>query len=959
MAAILAVAGLCGGDAAAGFYPFGDTARSVSDLGNQYVPFYAYFWDVLHGQARGDLFVNWASGFGSSYLPDAFYYLVSPFSLIAAMFPRDRIDLAVYVITVAKIAVAAAVMAWYLRGLPGRGRLRSGLAAVFGAAYALCGWTVTDAAYNPMWLDGLIAFPLLCLAVEWTIARRHPLLATVCVAYAWTSNFYTAYFATIGAAAVLIIRLTAEQRPATEPTHAPAPRVVSHLRTSGRALLHTALGVGLAAPIVLVVYQGAKDAWPVDPRPFVPVQAGPLLGRLLPGSYQFNSPALFVGTFALFAALTLPFNPAVPRRARAVWTATIALVLASTLWEPAVHLWYASTNPNGSYYRQAFVLCGLLVMAGRRSFAAGLPRPYALLGAAAVLGAVIWAASGQAYATAEMVRWSLITVIAGIVLYRAHTLVRGPHAHRHAATVLLALLAAVQTVEAAANVAYVELRRAAFLDDHETSGAWRDDLRAAVRAADRWPAYRTDPGESRMTANDPQLVGGEGAEYYSSMTSAVFVDALAHLGFGWTSRGRAPRSMDNPVTDAVLGVGARAHSRQGESGRHEVSLTYRQAAPLVTVRPGASPTFTVSPYRNQELLLGAQVYELPDTSYLTEDETELSPAPDGSLTTTPDPLPTASYPYALRATCRPGEQVYLHAPEFSGVATLAGDDPVPFSGVAGQSRAPVQLLGVAPPGGKLKIKLRPRHTGRVPAGAVACLDPTRLTRAVDHLRATAPTAVRVTGHTVAATLPPGATGTAVIAAPAIQGWTCSLDHARPRRPGRYLGLLAVPLTGTATTLTCSFTPPGLKPGLLIAGVALVAIGTLYGVRPLLRRRRRTRPGPAGSRGGALALEDADPGDRERQVHQGERAAHHVRHADRDDRHPGERAEEDGGRPPTGDARPGETDAQREQAQEGEDLGAAPQGHERRGVHGVGDPRRDVDRELLRGDHPPPVVAHGP
>ncbi|WP_214415286.1 YfhO family protein [Sphaerisporangium fuscum] len=833
VAMALVVAGMCAGDARAGFFPFGAATRGVSDLGNQYVPFYAYLWDVLHGQARGDLFVNWASGLGSSYLPDLFYYLAGPFSLLVGAFRRDQVDLAVYVITVAKIACGAGAMAWYLRSLPSRTRPRSGLAAVFGAAYGLCGWAVTDATYNPMWLDGLIAFPLLCLSVEWALARRRPVLGTLCVAFAWACDFYTAYFAVIGAAALLVIRLAAEPSSWRD-----------RLGACGRVALRTAVGTGLAAPAFLVVYFAAQDAWPVAPRPFHPLHAVPLAGRLLPGSYQFNSPALFVGTFALFAALTLPFNRALPVRVRVAWTAVVAAVLASMLWAPAVRVWYAFTSPNGSAYREAFVLCGLLVAAGWTSFSRGVPRPPALAAAGVLLGGTVWAASRWRFATPEMTRWVAICAVAGAVLYGLLTLarrLRGRRLRYGLSVALLAALAAVQTAEAAANVAQVDVKRLAHLDDYPAWGPWHQRLRTVVTSADGWPSYRTDPGERRVSANDPQLVGGEGAAYYSSMTSTVLVDMLYHLGFGWTSRGRAPRSLDNPVTDAVLAIGARARTvvPLGFTGDTPlVTLSRALAAPLVTVRPPspAPPAYGPSPFRNQELLLGAQVYDLPEIRYERDTGAELQGDRHGGLWTVPDAIPSPSYPYVLRADCRPGEQVYFNAPEFSGMVTLAGNDPVSFELRTRHNRAPVERLGTVPATGRLKVKLRPHLPGRVPGHAIGCLDTTRLDAAVRSLRAAGATAVHVSGHTVSATLPAGGTGTAVLAIPAIRGWTCSLGGGDRRPPERFLGLLAVPLDGRATSLTCSFTPPGLGAGLAVAGASLLA-----GLASLLLSRRRGRP----------------------------------------------------------------------------------------------------------------------
>ncbi|WP_140160819.1 YfhO family protein, partial [Streptomyces fradiae] len=203
-AALLAVAAVCAGDAAARTFPFGARTRAVNDLGNQFVPFHAHLWDLLHGRAGGGVLLNWRSGYGTSLLPDLGTYLTSPFALLVAVFPRERIDLAVYVVTALKPGAAAAAMAVVL--LRQRRGPRWG-AAVLGAAYALCGWAVVEAAYNPMWLDGLIAFPLLCLVVEWVREGRRTALGPVVVALCWAANFYTAYMATLGAGLVLLVRI--------------------------------------------------------------------------------------------------------------------------------------------------------------------------------------------------------------------------------------------------------------------------------------------------------------------------------------------------------------------------------------------------------------------------------------------------------------------------------------------------------------------------------------------------------------------------------------------------------------------------------------------------------------------------------------------------------------------------------------------------------------------------------
>jgi uncharacterized membrane protein YfhO len=228
LAATISVVVLCAADALARSYPFGPRTRNVNDLGNQYVPFHAHLWDLLHGRGTGGLLVNWQSGFGASFLPDLGTYLTSPFALLVAVFPRDEIDLAVYVITVLKIACAGAAMAWLLL------RLRPGrwwAAGLLGASYALCGWTVATASYNLMWLDGLIALPLLCLVGEWVLTGRRPFLGALVVTAAWIANFYTAYMATLAAALVFLLRLWLADLPRRR-----------RLIAAGRAVLTFALG---------------------------------------------------------------------------------------------------------------------------------------------------------------------------------------------------------------------------------------------------------------------------------------------------------------------------------------------------------------------------------------------------------------------------------------------------------------------------------------------------------------------------------------------------------------------------------------------------------------------------------------------------------------------------------------------------------------------------------------------
>ncbi|WP_153814824.1 YfhO family protein [Streptomyces sp. SUK 48] len=825
LAALVAGVALCAGDLLAGNYPFGSRTRSVNDLGNQYVPLHAHLWDLLHGRADGGLLVNWQSGYGSSFLPDFGTYLSSPFAPLVALFPRDRIDLAVYVITVLKIAAAAAAMAWLLL------RLRPGrwwAAGLLGASYALCGWTLA-ADYNPMWLDGLIALPLLCLVGEWALAGRRRVLGVLIVTLAWSANFYTAYMATLGAALVLLVRLLLA-----------APPRRRALAAAGRAVLTVLLGTGLAAPLLAVVYLGTRHAYPGRLAAFHPVPAGNLLARLLPATYDYSSPALYVGTTALLLALALPFHRAVPGRVRAGWTALVLLVALSLQWAPTSLAWHAFAVPQGSSYRQSFVLCGLLVIAAWHALAYGPPGLSALGAAAALLALIVTAATGTHLIHAHT--WPVLLLgvagaLTGLLLLR-----RSGERGRLAVLAVLVLFGA-QAGESAAGAAVASGLRLKHLDDYAPWGERQRLEAAAIARADGWPRYRTDPGREQTVANDPLAVGGQGAAYYSSLTSDVLTRTLTALGGGWTSGGRGVQSLDNAVTDVLFSVGARVHSPPDPHQTHQPAdtaaptVTRRDVPPLVTVRthPDAAP-FGSSPYRNQELLLGSRVYTVPRITVRGDDG---APAPGrrvGSGTAQAGP--------AIGARCPAGTQVYLAAPQFSGTARLAGgtESAAPFHYDRGRALAAMEPLGRAPASGRVRIDLVPDRPGRIPPGAVGCLDTARLSAAAARLKAGGATSVTVSDGTVRAQLPPGSRGLAVLAAPRIAGWRCAAGDG-PARPARqYHGLIAVPLDGTETSLTCTFHPPGCRLGTAV-GLASLAALLLLTAATAVRRRRVPTPAP--------------------------------------------------------------------------------------------------------------------
>ncbi len=773
-------------------YPFGDGPRSTNDLGQQVIPMYAHYRDILTGQGVGDLFFNWSSGYGVPFLGDFMAYVGSTLSWMTVLFPRDRIDLVLFLVDVLAIGLAAGAMTTYLRWL------RPGpvwLAVIAGVSYGACGWAIDDAAYMSVWLNGLVAFPLICLLCEWILRRRSalPLLVTpFVIALLWTSHFYTVYMATIAAGIVVLARLLAMDATVSW-RH--------RLTGAARCIVAMGLGIGLAAPLLLPTFAAVRAARPSPDAVFTPVRPVVFLARLLPGSEGVGTtPGLAVGTVMLLLAVSFPFNRLVAARERIVWTATVVLTMVSLQVGITHEIWHGFDAPNGSPYRQAFVVAGLLVIVGWMSAAAGVR---SVLTAAVAVGAVLllYLVAYNVRSTTTLTHRAVPALaVVAVAVWLAS---RWPGWVRRGAVAVLVL--AVLAEVSLASVA-IDARRSKFLSAKAPWGDAHTALRSLVQSADDWPTYRSAPG-AEQTVNDPMLIGGQGPQYYSSTMPDRVAQQLVDLGFGYSSYGRATVDPRNPVVDAIFATAARVVGSAAE--KYDVP-------PLVTVRSATAwSSNDPGPFGAQESALGADVYTVPKVR-----------SEKGAR---------------LVASCAPGSEVWFAAPNFIGAVLVAGQgwvtnlsSKVKSPGV--YAGAPMLRVGTVGPNGVVAVPIRVGIGAKLPAQPIGCLHPDRLQAAIHELKST-PAVVNTTGHALDIHLPPSGTAAEVVVGVIrIDGWNCSVAGGAARPPESHAGLIAVPVPAGVSEVSCSYQPPGLRLGLAIAVLALLAL-VLLGIT---RRRWTSR-----------------------------------------------------------------------------------------------------------------------
>ncbi len=173
------------------FFPFGDWIILRMDLYHQYAPLYAELYERVFG---GDsLIYSFTSGLGSSFLGNYFNYLSSPTLLFVLAFGHINVPEAIAAIVLFKASASAFTFTYFLRRITRKNDITT---AAFGLLYAFCGYFIAYY-WNIMWLDAVVAFPLVMLGIWLIINKRKPMVYVCSLAYIMMTNYYMAYMTCI------------------------------------------------------------------------------------------------------------------------------------------------------------------------------------------------------------------------------------------------------------------------------------------------------------------------------------------------------------------------------------------------------------------------------------------------------------------------------------------------------------------------------------------------------------------------------------------------------------------------------------------------------------------------------------------------------------------------------------------------------------------------------------------
>lgn len=139
-----------------------------NDCFEQYIPFFYEYYDKLtEGKS---IFYSYAGSMGFDFYQVFSYYLASPLNFLMLLFDKEKIIYVANFLIILKIGLCGGTFSIFIKNR----YKESGLAktVAFSCAYALSGF-VCGYAWNIMWMDGLVIFPLVMYGMDKLLSSKN------------------------------------------------------------------------------------------------------------------------------------------------------------------------------------------------------------------------------------------------------------------------------------------------------------------------------------------------------------------------------------------------------------------------------------------------------------------------------------------------------------------------------------------------------------------------------------------------------------------------------------------------------------------------------------------------------------------------------------------------------------------------------------------------------------------
>lgn len=327
-------------------YPFGDNSFLTNDLKYQYIDFFAWFRRVLLGEAS--LRYSFSQGLGMNTWGLNSYYLASPFNLLCALFPADKLTLFVFVISALKLGCIHISSAWYVQK---RFDLPKPAAFLLSLSFTFCSWTISNLR-NPLWIDCLILLPICAYGCYELIRKQRMIRLVIATALNVMFCWYTAYISILFLCIFVLVEFVDY---VAEEGFSWKLMLDRALRFAGAIALGLLLSAWTFLPTILAMSKGGPV---LALGPLLKTSLKSLIRGFLPCMWVSNesTPQFYCGIVMMLLAVSLLVNRTVSIKTRIATLVVTIILVASSVLSPLEYIWCGMRVPNGFYSRTAFLL---------------------------------------------------------------------------------------------------------------------------------------------------------------------------------------------------------------------------------------------------------------------------------------------------------------------------------------------------------------------------------------------------------------------------------------------------------------------------------------------------------------------------------------------------------------------------------------------------------------------------
>lgn len=327
-------------------YPFGDNSFLTNDLKYQYIDFFAWFRRVLLGEAS--LRYSFSQGLGMNTWGLYSYYLASPFNLLCALFPADKLTLFVFVISALKLGCIHISSAWYVQK---RFDLPKPAAFLLSLSFTFCSWTISNLR-NPLWIDCLILLPICAYGCYELIRKQRMIRLVIATALNVMFCWYTAYISILFLCIFVLVEFVDY---VAEEGFSWKLMLDRALRFAGAIALGLLLSAWTFLPTILAMSKGGPV---LALGPLLKTSLKSLIRGFLPCMRVSNesTPQFYCGIVMMLLAVSLLVNRTVSIKTRIATLVVTIILVASSVLSPLEYIWCGMRVPNGFYSRTAFLL---------------------------------------------------------------------------------------------------------------------------------------------------------------------------------------------------------------------------------------------------------------------------------------------------------------------------------------------------------------------------------------------------------------------------------------------------------------------------------------------------------------------------------------------------------------------------------------------------------------------------